>query len=79
MMVPSNVSRTMIAAQSLGSVYVFRPAGERLIRHNGDGVVLLPFGEDLKEEFGASAVEFHLAEFVDDQQIDAAVTGDGPS
>ena len=28
---------------------------------------------DLEEEFGAVAVEFHGAEFVDAQQVDAAV------
>jgi hypothetical protein len=31
-------------------------------------------GEDLEEQFGAAAVEFHVA---DAQQVDAAVTGDG--
>lgn len=34
------------------------------------------FGQDLEEEFGSASVEFHIAEFVD-EQVDAAVAGDG--
>jgi len=56
----------------------FRPAGEGLVRGDGDGVVLFLFGEDLEEKLGASAVEFHVAEFVDHEQVDPAVAGDGP-
>jgi hypothetical protein len=50
---------------------------EGLVGGDGDAVLLLPFGQDLKEEFGAVAVEFHVAEFVDAEQVDAAVAGDG--
>ncbi len=53
------------------------PAGEGVVGGDGDGVLLLAFGEDLEEEFGAAAVELHVAEFVDAEQVDAAVAGDG--
>ena len=33
--------------------------------------------KDLEGEFGAAVVEFHVAEFVHDEQGDAAVPGDG--
>lgn len=36
----------------------------------------LRVGQNLEEEFGAAAVEFHVAEFVDAEQVDAAVAGD---
>src|SRR5262249_31590916 len=38
---------------------------------------LFAFGEDLEQQFGAALVEFHVAQFVDAQQVDAAVAGDG--
>jgi hypothetical protein len=49
---------------------------ERLIRRYRHACLLLPFGEHLEEELGAAAVEFHVAELVDTEQIDAAVTVD---
>jgi hypothetical protein len=41
-----------------------------------DGVLLLALGEDLEEELGAAAVEFHVAELGDHEEVDAAVPGD---
>ena len=53
------------------------PAREGLVACDGDGVLLFPFGEDLEEKLGAAPVQFHIAELVDTEQVDAAVTGDG--
>jgi hypothetical protein len=50
--------------------------GERLVGRNGDGGLLLAFGQDLDQKFGAAFVELHAAEFVDAKQVDAAVAGD---
>jgi hypothetical protein len=38
----------------------FGPAAEGFVRGDGDAVLLLAFGQDLEEEFGAVAVEFHV-------------------
>lgn len=54
-----------------------RPAGERRVGGDGDGVLFLPFGQHLKKQLGASFVEFHVTEFVDAEQIHSAVAG-GP-
>jgi hypothetical protein len=32
---------------------------------------------DLEQQFGAAFVEFHVAQFVDAEQVGAAVAGDG--
>ena len=55
----------------------FAQAGERLVGGVRDTVAFFPFGEDLEEHLGAAAVELHVAELVDAEQIDAAVAGDG--
>jgi hypothetical protein len=47
-----------------------------LVGGDCDGVLLLALGEDLEEELGAAAVEFHVAELVDHEEVDAAVPGD---
>ena len=78
MMAPLNVSRSTIAAQSRGSVKVFVQPENDSFEAIAMELFLLPFGEDLEEEFGASAVEFHVAEFVDHEQVDPAVSRDGP-
>lgn len=51
------------------------PAGEGVVGGDDDGVLLLAFGEDLEEEFGAAAVELHVAEFVDAEQVRLAGAG----
>src|SRR5580704_5100519 len=53
------------------------PAAEGLVGRDRDAGLFLPFGEDLEEELGAAAVEFHVAELVDAEQVDAAVADDG--
>ena len=78
MMWPSKVSRSTMAAQSRGSVKVLVQPENGFVGGDRDGGLLLPFGEDLEQQFGAAAVEFHVAEFVEAEQIDAAVAGDGP-
>ena len=35
------------------------------------------FGEDLEEQLGAAFVQFPVSEFVDAQQVDPSVAGDG--
>ncbi len=52
------------------------PAAEGFVGRDRDRVLLLAFGEDLEEEFGTAAVEFEVAEFVEAEQVDAAVAGD---
>ncbi len=54
------------------------PAGECFVAGDGDTGAFLAFGEDLEEQFGVAAVEFHVAELVEAEQVDAAVAGDGP-
>jgi hypothetical protein len=51
--------------------------GEGLVGRDRDGRFLLALGQDLKEQLGAAAVQLHVAEFVDAQQIDPSVAGDG--
>ena len=77
MMLPPKVSRSTMAAQSRGSVKVLVQPEKRLVGGDRDGVLLLAFGQDLEQQLGAAAVEFHVAELVDAEQIDAAVAGDG--
>ena len=77
MMLPSKVSRSTIAAQSRGSVKVLVQPAKDSLEAIATEALLLAFGEDLEEEFGAAAVEFHVAELVDAEQVDAAVAGDG--
>lgn len=38
-----------------------QPTGEGFVACDGDGVFLFAFGKDLEEEFGAAAVQFHIA------------------
>lgn len=55
----------------------FGPAGERFVGGDRDRVLLFAFGKDLEEQFGASAVQFHVAKFVYAEQIHTAIAGDG--
>lgn len=49
------------------------PAAEGLV---ADAVLLLAFGQDLEEELRAVAVELHIPELVDPEEVDAAVAVD---
>ena len=42
---------------------------------DGDGGSFFSFGEDLEEEFGGVLVEADVAEFVDGEEVVAAVAG----
>ena len=66
-----------MAAQSLGSVKFLVQPPKLSLEAIATDAFLLAFGQHLEEEFGAAAIEFHVAEFVDAEQIDPAVTGDG--
>ena len=77
MMVPPKVSRSTMAAQGLGVGEDLGPGGEGLVGRDRDGRFLLALGQDLKEQFGAAAVQLYVPEFVDAQQIDPSVARDG--
>jgi hypothetical protein len=51
--------------------------GERGVGRDRDGGALFPFGEDLEQQLGAAAVEFHVSELVEAELVDASVAGDG--
>lgn len=74
MMVPLKVSRSTIAAHSLGPVkgFVHREKDSLL-------AIAMKFFPSLSvgpgTTVGAAAVKFHLSEFVDAEQVDAAVAG----
>ena len=54
----------------------FGPAAEGFVGGDRDGGFLFAFGEDLEQQFGASAVELEVAELVEAEQVDAPVAGD---
>ena len=52
------------------------PGGEGFVGGDGDRGAFFSFGEDLEEQSGAAAVQLQVAQFVDQQQVDAAVAVD---
>jgi hypothetical protein len=44
------------------------PLAERRVESAGDGGFLLPFGDDLEEQFGAAGVEVDVADLVQAEQ-----------
>jgi hypothetical protein len=76
MMLPPKVRRSTMAAQRQGSEGL-GPAVEGLVGCDRDAGLFFPFGEELEQQLGTAAVEFHVAELVDAEQVDAAVAGDG--
>ena len=52
------------------------PPGERLVRRDRDGGLLFPLGENLEEKFRAAAIQFHVSEFINAEQVHATVAGD---
>jgi len=52
---------------------------EGLVEGDRDACPFLPFGEDLERELRGAALEFHVAELVDAEHVDAAVAVDGLS
>src|SRR6516162_11095974 len=53
------------------------PAAEALVGGDGNTCLFFPLRQDLEEKLGAAPVEFHVAEFIDAEQVDAAVAVDG--
>jgi hypothetical protein len=76
MMFPAKVNLSTIAAHSRGSVKIFRPSGERFVRGDRDTGSLLAFGQCQEEQFGATPVELHVAQFINAEEIDATIAGD---
>lgn len=67
-------------AQRRGSGKVLVQPERDSLEAMADLVLLFAVGQDREEEFGAVAVDFHVAELVDVEdveQVDAAVVGDG--
>ena len=54
----------------------FGPFAERCVGSDGDGGAFFSFGQNLEEEFGGVLVEADVAEFVDREEVVAAVAGD---
>src|SRR5260370_16134627 len=54
------------------------PLAERGVGRDRDGGFLFPFGEDLEQQLGAAAVQPDVAELVQAQKVDPAVTADHP-
>lgn len=52
----------------------FGPFAERRVRGDRDSGSFFSFGEDLEEQFGGVLIEADLAEFVDSEEVVAAVT-----
>ncbi len=52
------------------------PFGERQVRGDRDGGSLFAFGDDLEQQLGAAWVDLDVAEFVQTEQVEAAVAGD---
>ena len=51
------------------------PFAERGVRGDGDSGSFFAFGEDLEEELGGVLIEAYVAEFVDREEVVAAVAG----
>jgi len=48
--------------------------GERFVGGDRDCRSLFSFGENLEQQLGAAPVKFHVAEFIEAEQIDSAAT-----
>ncbi len=66
-----------MAAQSRGSVKVFVQPEKASLEAIAMAELLFPLGQNLEQQFGAASVQFHVAQFVDAEQVDSAVAGDG--
>ena len=69
------VTRSAIAAASRGRGIRLPHSSERQVGRQADGGFLLPFGDDLEQQSGSSRVEADVAEFVEQEQVEAAVPG----
>ena|SRR5438105_3929096 len=76
MMWALKVTRSTMAATRRGSAITWPPLAEGQVRGDGDAGFLLAFGEDLEQQLRAATVELDVAQFVEAQQVEAAVAGD---
>lgn len=53
------------------------PLRERSVRGDRDGPPFLSLGEDLEQQFGPGFIQVEVAELVQAEKVDAAVSGDG--
>jgi hypothetical protein len=67
---------TMAATRGVGDD--LPPFAERPVGGQRDQGFLCSFGEDLEQKLGASAVELDVAEFVQAERVEAAVSGHDP-
>ncbi len=74
MIAPLKVRRSTIAAQSRGSVNVFVQQLKDSVKAIAT-LSFLPLGQHLEQQLSAAPVEFHVAEFVDAEKVNAAVAG----
>jgi len=54
------------------------PFAEGQVGGDGDGGAFFAFGDDLEEQFGSPGVDVDVAEFVEAEQVEAAVAADDP-
>ena len=70
-MAPPKLRRSTICCAEAGVGKGLCPSGEGFVGCDRDGDILFAFCQYLEEEFGAAPVEFHVAEFVDHEEVDA--------
>ena len=52
------------------------PLAEGQVACDADGGFFLSFGDDLEEQFGAAGIDVDVAEFIEQEEIQAAVAAD---
>ncbi len=77
MMLPPKVRRSTIAAHKRGSVKVLVQEPKLSLEAIATEFFSSLFRENLEQQFSAAAVQLHVTELVDAQQVYAAVAGDG--
>jgi hypothetical protein len=72
------VTRSTIAATSRGSPNTDPPFAERQIGADADRGPFLALGDDLEQQLGSVAVDLDVAQFVEQEKIQACVAADDP-
>jgi hypothetical protein len=52
------------------------PFAERQVGPDRDGGAFVAFGDDLEQQFGAAGIDLDIAQFIEEQEVEAAVTAD---
>jgi hypothetical protein len=52
------------------------PLAEREVGADADAGAFLSFGDDLEQQFGSAGVDLDVAQFIDQQQVQAGVSTD---